>query len=161
MGILQNSILLIMNNIRSFAPPLLLTVLLLACGTDPRSALRSRMVADVARLQKEHVPLEQRANALKARYITWEKEVTGGDSTKYVQGLERTSVWVGDLTAIVESDAQFIAELTQAAETIPADKTEQEAFTQHYEELLEGHAHMVEQFKDIAARAEQRMGRQP
>lgn len=136
----------------SFVSLLSTLVLFAACTT---SAKEAKYAADDAQLEKTHAEMQQRLDSAAAQFALFEEKVRKASPDELQpRALERTSIWLGDLEAIVASDERFMAERAAA---IASDDAEQPAFLARYDELMQGHASMVAEFDQIAQQLEKRM----
>lgn len=128
-----------------------------ACTSPSRDPAASKYAADDALLEKTHDELQHVLDSATAHFEVYAARVKNAKpDDPNPRELERTSIWLGDLEAIVASDERFMAERSAA---INGDGTpeEQKALLDHYDELMQGHASMVAEFHHIADKLESRM----
>lgn len=126
-----------------------------ACST-PATNKDPKYAADDALLEKTHTEMQQRLDSATVHFTVFAERVKRAKPNDPApRELERPSIWLGDLQAILESDARFMAERKAAlsGEGTPED---QQAMTARYDEYMQGHAHMVVEFHQIADKLEER-----
>lgn len=143
---------------KTLVPTLALALLISACGnTPPKDTNADKYAADDAMLAKTHAELQQRLDTATVHFEAFAKRLkdTKPDDPS-PRELERATIWLGDLQAMVDADEQFI---TQRAAAIKGegDPEELKALAEHYDQLMQGHASMVTEFNQIADKLEKRM----
>lgn len=121
-----------------------------ATNADPKYA------TDDALLEKTHAEMQQRLDSATVHFTVFAERVKRAKPDDPApRELERPSIWLGDLRAILESDVRFMAE-RKAALSGAGSPEDQKAMTERYDEYMQGHAHMVAEFHRIADKLEER-----
>lgn len=141
----------------SFFAILLICALISACKGGRDSALDDRIKADKELLQKEHAILQVRMDSLTNRYFALEATRAKDPQAANIssQDLDRADIGLGDMKAIIEGDERFIREHAAACDELFAGKVQPEPFITHYDEMMQGHSRMLEEFHAMADKLEQ------
>ena len=140
-----------------FVAFLLIFTLISACKGGRDSALDDRIKADKELLQTEHAILQVRMDSLTNRYSALVADNTDDarTATHSTKDLERADMGLGNMKGILEADERFIREHAQASAELTAGTAQAKASVARYDEMMQGHARMLEEFHAIADKLEQ------